>query len=224
MDYFTKTVKLVLVLLTSLTQASGFQIGGGLYYISSDVLTNYVVTTGELKTTEKRHHAITGLGQGIHVGYHYDITNLFSLGAELNLITTEAEEIEERGVAGAITRIVDIQMNSAIYPTIHFGVSPTHETTIRLKAGYGSETWSSERTDAPLDKLSNHSEKGTLLGAEITSQLSNKVLLGLGIMQSDINHFIVKNDSITNTCELCHSPSTTSVSAKIHYQPSGNSS
>ena len=215
-----KLSTMLLISLSHTTGASGFFSGAGLYYITSNVDTKFTDNNNP-KLTEKKHYAVSGFAQGLNAGYSHALKDKYHIGASLEYLLIDAEQ-KATNDNTSDTRDFLLTLHRAFYPTLTFGFSPSQNTLLILKAGYGSENWSSDMNDTVggerVLKLSKHDERGRIVGAEMLTMLRDKVLLGFSAMHSSIDRF---NTSDAGNCTLCHAPETLSVAAKIQYQPNG---
>lgn len=216
-----KLSTMLLISLSYTTGASGFFSGAGLYYITSNVDTK-LIDLSQPQITEKKHYAVSGFAQGLNAGYSYALKDKYHIGASLEYLLIDAEQQATHTTAGTEDRNFLLTLHHAFYPTLTFGFSPSQSTLLILKAGYGSENWSSDMKEPTANpnhvKISKHDERGRIVGAEMLTMVRDKVLIGLSAMHSTIDRF---STSDAGNCTLCHAPETLSVAAKIQYQPNG---
>jgi hypothetical protein len=219
-----KLSTMLLISLSHTTGASGFFSGAGLYYITSNVDTKFTDNNNP-KLTEKKHYAVSGFAQGLNIGYSYALKDKYHIGASLEYLLIDAEQQATNDNTTGETRDFLLTLHHAFYPTLTFGFSPSQNTSLILKAGYGSENWSSDMNDtvgnARVLKLSKHDERGRIVGAEMLTMVRDKVLFGFSAMHSSIDRFNTSDADAGGKCILCHAPETLSVAAKIQYQPNG---
>lgn len=194
---------------------------------------NYLTSNIELKLKdsaqpplqEKKYFAVSGFGQGIHAGYRHAFNDRFYLGLSLAYTNIEAESTELRTQSGTEKFKLYVKMNHLFYPSLDFGYSPSKDTLIIAKAGFGNENWSSTlKPDAatPTISLKDHSATGTVIGAEVLTAIHEKFLMALSVTHSVIDSFNSGNTATGGTCTLCLAPETLSVSARIQYHPKRN--
>lgn len=215
-------LKLSTILLATLSHTmgdSGVFSGVGVYYITSSINTKYI-DNDPPNLAEKQHYAVSGFAQGVTAGYCHKLKDQYHIGLLLEYLWIDSEEQSTHTVINDEKRRFLLTLHHALYPSLTFGFSPSENTMLSLKAGYGSERWSSDMNDndTRVLKISKHDGGGRIIGAEMLTMLQDKFLFGLSIMHSSIDRFYT-SDSVD--CTLCHSPETLSVGAKIQYQPNG---
>ena len=202
---------------------SGLQASGHLVYISSDLESTATETNGITDTYENR-NAASGLGQGAGIGYRVGMNNRFTVGASISGFTSQAEQKESGTSAGLANRSQTLKLNHAIYPFLEGGFSPSDETLIIAKAGYGKENWDiSLQTSNTAPTVTSSSDiKGLIAGAEIATLIRDKVFVSIAINYSDLETVdLSATDGGGDTVNLSLSPKTLSASVSVGYLPSG---
>lgn len=207
---------------------SGLYTAGNLLYISSDIESSDTeVLVGTTFNVYANKSSASGLGQGASIGYRVGMNNRFTLGASFSGFTAQVdqEETREQTLAGTSTihRSQAFKLNHAMYPYFEGGFSPSDETLIIAKVGYGQENWDiSLSTHAAGLSISNSSDiKGLIAGAEIATLIRDKILFSLSVNYSDLESIRLSAGDDNDTLEIQISPKTLSASVGVGYLPNG---
>lgn len=209
-----------LFLLANIASAvsSGVHIGGTVGYANGRLESKYTFVDG-FTTTENRDYAVTGFIPGGLLGYRYNISSNTYLDVSINAAMSNNELTEIIKANNVENRRLLIQLDYLLYPMITFGYSPSSETSIGIKAGYGQESWHSSLTDNNGINKKDEKSSGWLLGAEVLTSISPNVVAGLSASYSRIDEFTALINTDTTTCELCLAPETIAIAAVVHYFP-----